>query len=1373
MERRKLPDVTTGRGRSSPPRTALGRPRPPCGEAGRHTLRDCGLTVAPATRVRYSDADRRGADGGAAAELGAALRGAASAADRSAGAACEPSKGPAACPTAPPSAVAAGRPCQAPRATPLLPERVLLDVQLEWVSLLPLLCAWTSRAFYGAALAGEQGSRGRGPSPAAEPQPQEKHRRALLPALPPVARRLLPRSNSQGRDPAEAAAAAAAAGAAARDRVGCWGSSGRADSAKRAPRSSVSAPPPAERRPGLGAERPPGPAAAGAASSGRAAPERSARFPPALPGAARPARPWRRPKSSSSPPKCRQGYPAAAGALLSRAAVAVSGRGKAWSASARTAAALGALASEAAEAAEAADGQLPVAAPEATATAGEGADLQPAAAMADGGAAAERSEESVSAAAGLGARMRRGASEDSKASDRVSWGSASAASPCPPRSPPLSPLGTGQTHMRSKRPLGLRNLGNTCFLNAALQALAHAPLLAPFFLHGLFVKDLNAANPLGTGAEVATAFAELLQRPEGLLEIRWSLSKLDASAQTWTCPAVNWDCIGTEVVELRTYVDDTKRSLLEAIAGIQSSVAALANTVNTSCSTLSRQVESRLASVEGMQKKTDTRVDQMERKIQELQTILGVMQSEAPPTPSITQSASFDRPPVSATIVARTRTNTAKQNILPALRNWLLRATLSPEDIQLEAEPVARRFQIRIKGSAQYAARKVAMALSVLRTGPQSWERFHTNDIDGVPVEIHVSADKSACQVKKELLLKQIRREVEQIHGEHRVFANKERGELSAQWKPILRVEPVQNDRPNIEWAMDHVMSLGIDRQRIEAAIEPFLQGPAPVLWSAVVSVQETGGSPTELQDFLCHLHRPVQAFHSFFPAFPRPAGGVIAFLPDFSDSHPQDIPEVTPEVLVTGRVLKITIKFANNVELRHYNIHNYGLEASERDSILAKCFQSLVESSVVEPAHYCAATDMFAAVDRTVTSLPGWALTQLAATAQATLVPNFRLLVLTESELNFAGNSEGFRDGGGFGASLVGVCVSGDFNWPTVLFKNPLRADMFNLHAWNGPRFQSALIQNLALLMRAAIETFPRWLEFYAVLKRRPAPTESAKRLLSAWCRKFVLRYNAWQHLRPSDVQAAGAFGGGGQGQGKGGSKESYAQIVSQSAAAAHVICRGCGHEWTCTDRETWLRVRRAGPALQRPKAQAQPQAKPVAAALAKQPPGAVCKHCPLVGECRGTQQDAHEVMSFLLDALHEDLNRTRSLTKPPYIERKEVAEEDVARKGEERFAAEAWRDHLVRHRSVLVDLCQGQLRSQLRCTECGLTSVTFDPFLFLSLPLPPGLTRGQKEPIEAPRALPARNASRARTAGSARAASAACARRSGCRPGSCRCSC
>eukprot|EP00927_Polykrikos_kofoidii_P024821 TRINITY_DN22463_c0_g1_i1.p1 TRINITY_DN22463_c0_g1~~TRINITY_DN22463_c0_g1_i1.p1 ORF type:complete len:1153 (+),score=213.90 TRINITY_DN22463_c0_g1_i1:74-3460(+) len=127
----------------------------------------------------------------------------------------------------------------------------------------------------------------------------------------------------------------------------------------------------------------------------------------------------------------------------------------------------------------------------------------------------------------------------------------------------------------------------------------------------------------------------------------------------------------------------------------------------------------------------------------------------------------------------------------------------------------------------------------------------------------------------------------------------------------------------------------------------------------------------------------------------------------------------------------------------------------------------------------------------------------------------------------------------------------------------------------------------------------------------------------------------------------------------------------------------------------------------------------------------GTICNCYPLIGEQRGAQQDAHEVLNFLLDSLHEDVNRTRQ--RPRYEERPDLAEEDMSRCGEERFAAQAWHDHLRRHRSMLVDLCQGQLRSQVKCCECGRTSVTFDPFLFLSLPLPSTLRRGKREPIEA----------------------------------------
>ncbi len=43
-----------------------------------------------------------------------------------------------------------------------------------------------------------------------------------------------------------------------------------------------------------------------------------------------------------------------------------------------------------------------------------------------------------------------------------------------------------------------------------------------------------------------------------------------------------------------------------------------------------------------------------------------------------------------------------------------------------------------------------------------------------------------------------------------------------------------------------------------------------------------------------------------------------------------------------------------------------------------------------------------------------------------------------------------------------------------------------------------------------------------------------------------------------------------------------------------------------------------------------------------------------------------------------------------------------------------------MLRNRSIVVDLFHGQLKSCVRCLSCGHTSVRFDPFTYLSLPLP-----------------------------------------------------
>ncbi|EEF46545.1 Ubiquitin carboxyl-terminal hydrolase, putative [Ricinus communis] len=92
--------------------------------------------------------------------------------------------------------------------------------------------------------------------------------------------------------------------------------------------------------------------------------------------------------------------------------------------------------------------------------------------------------------------------------------------------------------------------------------------------------------------------------------------------------------------------------------------------------------------------------------------------------------------------------------------------------------------------------------------------------------------------------------------------------------------------------------------------------------------------------------------------------------------------------------------------------------------------------------------------------------------------------------------------------------------------------------------------------------------------------------------------------------------------------------------------------------------------------------------------------------------QHDSQELLAFLLDGLHEDLNRVKS---KPYVEAK-----DGEGRLDEEVADEYWQNHVARNDSIIVDICQGQYKSTLVCPICKKVSVTFDPFMYLSLPLP-----------------------------------------------------
>lgn len=94
-------------------------------------------------------------------------------------------------------------------------------------------------------------------------------------------------------------------------------------------------------------------------------------------------------------------------------------------------------------------------------------------------------------------------------------------------------------------------------------------------------------------------------------------------------------------------------------------------------------------------------------------------------------------------------------------------------------------------------------------------------------------------------------------------------------------------------------------------------------------------------------------------------------------------------------------------------------------------------------------------------------------------------------------------------------------------------------------------------------------------------------------------------------------------------------------------------------------------------------------------------------------SQQDSQELLAVLLDHINEETrvkSRARSI--------------DAIKNEEEPTMEEAWQSFVLRNNSLVTDVFGGLLKSQVKCVECAAESTTFDPFLFLSLPIPTSAT-------------------------------------------------
>ncbi|KAG5644871.1 hypothetical protein DXG03_007512 [Asterophora parasitica] len=116
-----------------------------------------------------------------------------------------------------------------------------------------------------------------------------------------------------------------------------------------------------------------------------------------------------------------------------------------------------------------------------------------------------------------------------------------------------------------------------------------------------------------------------------------------------------------------------------------------------------------------------------------------------------------------------------------------------------------------------------------------------------------------------------------------------------------------------------------------------------------------------------------------------------------------------------------------------------------------------------------------------------------------------------------------------------------------------------------------------------------------------------------------------------------------------------------------------------------------------------------------------------------QGTQQhDSQEFLQFLLDKLHEDLNRV--VKYPNAAAQPDPPPEyfaEIERLPIQLGSDLAWRTWRHKHDSPIYDLFQGQTQDRIQCSTCETTSTRYDAFSALQLAIPPG-QNGRKVPLK-----------------------------------------
>ncbi|KAH0790947.1 Clan CA, family C19, ubiquitin hydrolase-like cysteine peptidase [Histomonas meleagridis] len=103
------------------------------------------------------------------------------------------------------------------------------------------------------------------------------------------------------------------------------------------------------------------------------------------------------------------------------------------------------------------------------------------------------------------------------------------------------------------------------------------------------------------------------------------------------------------------------------------------------------------------------------------------------------------------------------------------------------------------------------------------------------------------------------------------------------------------------------------------------------------------------------------------------------------------------------------------------------------------------------------------------------------------------------------------------------------------------------------------------------------------------------------------------------------------------------------------------------------------------------------------------VGEYAPMFRE--SNEQDCQELITIMLDGIHEDLNRCADKPVTETVNGDGTNDDEISKK--------SWAIYKKRNDSIIVDTFYGQLRSVINCPNCHSKTVVFDPYNILNLPI------------------------------------------------------